>query len=226
MVLAHHIATRQHERAGRERRGVGRQVALEHADVVVVGDEADFYRLGLVGRDEPEPAGHDARLPLGELSHGRAQPRHDGTVDPPQKVRLVLLRVAAAVQRSVAGDHVMPGRHGSAVQRIGMVQEIAELGEGVAAHARNRGPPARVLRHEVADHVAAEPLLEIHYVVRNAERVSDELRVGDGVERATGAVGDCITVAKQLHGGADDLVPRLDEQGSRHRAVHAARHRD
>src|SRR5205823_14972100 len=68
MVLAYHDATHRDERAGRERGSVGRQVALEHADVVVVRDEADFYRLGLVGRDEPELSGHGTRFPLGELA--------------------------------------------------------------------------------------------------------------------------------------------------------------
>src|SRR2546428_395324 len=79
------------------------------ADGAGVRGGADFPRLGLGGRAEPEPAGHGARPPLGKLAPRRAQPRHGGTGDPPQKVRLVLLGVAAAVQGSVAGDHVVPG---------------------------------------------------------------------------------------------------------------------
>src|SRR2546430_8911785 len=56
--------------------------------------------------------------------------------------------------------------------------------------------------------------------------VSHELGVDDRVERAARAVRDRITVAEQLHGGADDLVPGLHEQRGRHGRVHPARHGD
>src|SRR2546430_12548025 len=45
-----------------------------------------------------------------------------------------------------------------AVERVGVRQEIAELGERVAPHAGDRGPPHGVLGDEVGDYVLPEPI--------------------------------------------------------------------
>ena len=57
LVLADHLARRRDERTRRQRGRIGRQVPLQHADVVVVRHEADLHRLGLVRGGEPELAG-------------------------------------------------------------------------------------------------------------------------------------------------------------------------
>src|SRR6266704_1572350 len=223
-VHAHDLAAGRDERAGHERGGVHREMALEDADVVVIGDEADLDRFGLVGRDEPEPPGDRAGLALGERSHGREHARHDRAVDAPQEIRLVLLRVAAAEQRAVPGDGVVARRDVGALERVGVVEEGAKLGERIAAHARNGRAAAGVLAHEVRNHVATEPVLQVQHVVRDAEPVGHVPRVADRVERAAGPVGHRVAVAEQLHGGADDVVPRLHQQGCGDGRVHAPRH--
>src|SRR2546425_2271675 len=64
------------------------------------------------------------------------------------------------------------------------------------------------------------------HVMRDAELVGDEPRIGDRVERAAGPVGDRVAVAEQLHGGADDFVAPLDEQRGGDGRIHPPGHRD
>src|SRR5947207_6022990 len=120
----------------------------------------------------------------------------------------------------------MTGRDVARVDLVGAVHEVAELGEGVAAHARNRRAAARVFVHEVVDHVVAERALEIQHVVRDAELLAHAPRVVDRVERAARTVGDVLAIAEELHRRADDVVALLDEQRCRDGRVHAAGHRD
>src|SRR5256886_14771164 len=120
----------------------------------------------------------------------------------------------------------MAGGDVSAVEGVGVVQKVAELGERVAAHAGDRRAAAGVLGDEVREHVAAEPVLEIQDVVRDPELVGREPGVGDRIEGAARTVGDGVAVAEQLHGGADDVVPLLHEDRCSHGAVDTPRHGD
>src|SRR2546426_253593 len=106
-----------------------------------------------IGARKP-PGRPRPRVALRQPAHRRQQARHDGVVDAPQEVRLVLLRVAAAVQGAVPGDHVMPGGDVAAVQGVRVVEKVSELGERVTAHAGDGRPAAGVLGDEVTDHVA------------------------------------------------------------------------
>jgi len=102
-----------------------------------------------------------------------------------------------------------------AVEAIGVGEQIAELGEGVTADARNGGAPARVFLDEILDDRAAELVFEIEDVVRDAKGRRDRTRVVDGIEGAARPIGDLIAIAEQLHGCADDVVSLFDEQGRR-----------
>src|SRR5437899_2361000 len=59
----------------------------------------------------------------------RAASADDGAVDAPEEIRLVLGAVAAAVQRAALRDRVMARRDGVAIERVGVIEEIAELRE-------------------------------------------------------------------------------------------------
>jgi len=96
-----------------------------------------------------------------------------------------------------------------------VIEEVAELGERVAAHARDRRTAPGILGDEVLDDVVTEPVCEIEHIVRNPEFVRDELRVGDGIERAARPVRDAVAVAEQLHGRADDFVALIDQKSRR-----------
>src|SRR5438093_8485695 len=100
------------------------------------------------------------------------------SIDAPQEVGLVLLPVEPAEQRAVVRNRIVASGDRVTVEGVGVREKIAELGERIAAHARNRCAPARVLGDEVVDHVVPEPVLEIQDVVRNLELVRDELCIG------------------------------------------------
>jgi hypothetical protein len=111
-------------------------------------------------------------------------------------------------------------------RRVGLAQQVAELGERVAAHARDRRAAARVLVHEVVAPRRARSGLEVEHVVRHAEPLAHAPRVVDRVERAARAVGHVVAVAEELHRRPDHVVALLDEQRRRDRRVDAAAHRD
>src|SRR5438552_1277345 len=225
-VLPHHVAAGRHQRPRRERRRVGRQMTLEHAHIVIIRDEADLHRLDLLGGHETEPPGDGSRLALGQIADGRQHPRHHAPVDAPEEVRLVFPGIAPAEQRAIARNRVMAGGHVRAVERVRVVQEVAELGERVAAHARDGRAAARVLGDEVGDHIATEAVFEIQDVVRDPELVRHEPGVGDRIEGAARTVGDGVAVAEQLHGGADHVVTLLDEERGGDGGIHPAGHGD
>ena len=85
--------------------------------------------------------------------------------------------------------------------------------------------PPRYAGDEGPDDVAAEFLLEVQDVVPDSERPRDAPRVGKVVERAAAAGPAGLgRVVPELHGQADDLVPRLLQQERGDRGVHPARH--
>ena len=130
------------------------------------------------------------------------------------------------MQLAVHRARVVPGRDPPRVDRVGLHEQVAELRERVAAHARNRRASVRVLVHEIVDDVATERALEIEHVVRNAERLTDAPRVVHRVERAARAIGQIVVVAEELHRRADDVVALLDEHRRGDGRIDAAGHGD
>src|SRR5262245_8757454 len=112
------------------------------------------------------------------------------------------------------------------VDAVGLHEQIAELRECVAAHARNGRASTRVFAHEVVDDVAAERTLEVEHVVRHAEGLADAARIVHRVERAARTVWQIVAMAEQLHRRTDDVVALLDEHCRSNRRIHAARHGD
>src|SRR5256885_912126 len=134
--------------------------------------------------------------------------------------------ITPAIQRAVLRDRVMAGGDRVAVERVGVMQQIAELGERIASDAGDGRSPARILGNEIVDDIVAEAVLEVQHVMRNPELVRDELGIGDRVEGTARAVGHAVAVAEQLQRRADDVVPLLHKQRRRDGAVHPARHCD
>src|SRR5204862_3264980 len=86
------------------------QMTLEHRHVVVIGNETDFDRLRLFGGDETQLPRGRACLGLGQRADRREHAAHDGAIDAPQEIRLILLPVLAAVPRAVACHRIVSGR--------------------------------------------------------------------------------------------------------------------
>ena len=226
IVAAHHATVGGDEVAWRKGGRIGAEVARDDLRVIAVGNEADVLALRLLRHDaESQLARELARLFLGELADGEEHPPYDGAVYSPEEVALVLRAVAPAMQLAIHRARVMPSGDVPRVERVGLAQEVAELREGIAAHARDRRATGGVLAHEIADDVAAECALEVEHVVRNADARAHAARVIYGVERAAGTIGDIVAVAEELHRSADDVVPLPREHGCRHGGVDPSGHR-
>src|SRR5690606_36373153 len=102
VVSADDTAVGGDEVARRECGCIGTEVARDDLRVIAVGDEADVLALRLLRDDaQPQLARQLARLILRELAHGEEHPPHDGAIDSPEEVALVLRAVATAVQLAV-----------------------------------------------------------------------------------------------------------------------------
>ncbi len=112
-----------------------------------------------------------------------------------------------------------------ASKRPGALGERRELQVAVAVHARNRRSAARVLLHEVRDHLIGELALEIDDVVRDTDAGGDTPRVVQIVDRAAGAEAHLsLALVIQLHREPDHLVALAREKRGRDRGVDAAGH--
>ncbi len=230
LVAADLLTVLEQEGPRRERRVVLAQVPPEHAPVVVVGDEADLERLGLVGGAQLELAGHPADLVLPDLAHGEHQPLDGLRRDRPQEVGLVLVVVLGPQDPGlavVAAPHagVVAGGHEVAAEGVGAAQQVAELREAVAPDAGDGRPAGGVLRDEVVDDVPGERLLGVVDEVGEAHAAGDGLRVGDPLQAAAGVLGAVhLRVAEGLDGGARHPVAGPGQQGRGDAGVDAPRH--
>src|SRR5689334_7235395 len=155
---------------------------------------------------------HGARLGFRPITDGQEHAPNDVPMNAPQEVRLILPWVETTIERAIDDPGVVTGRNPARVDRVGLVEQIAELRESVAPHAGNRRAASRVLVDEVIDDVTAERALQVEHVVRYTELLADASRVIDRVKGATRSIRDVVTVAEQLHRRADDIVALLDEQ--------------
>src|SRR5205823_14036037 len=107
-----------------------------------------------------QTAGNGPSLRFRQRADRREHARHDGAVDAPQEIRLVLLAIEPAEQRAVLRDRVVSRRDRVTIERVGMIEKIAELCKRIAAHAGNRRTPARVLADEILDDLVPKPTFE------------------------------------------------------------------
>ena len=215
----------RHDGPRRERGVVGAEACGHHFGVIAVRHEADVlaFRLGC-HHAQTELAGDGARLGLGAVSHGEEHPRQHLAPDAPEEVTLVLGRILPHEQPPVDNARVVARGHPMRIDAVGGRDQVAELGEGVAPHARDRGATARVLGHEVVHHVPAERRLQVEHVVRHADRLAHAPGVVHRVERAARPVGHVGAVVVELHRHADDVEAVALEERRAGRRVDATRH--
>src|SRR5699024_4414649 len=150
-----------------------------------------------------------------------------------EDVGLVLGQVLTAVELGPAvliADHlgVVAGGDGVEAQGQRAVEEGGELDALIAAHARVRGPPGRVLGDEVIDDVFLEPFGEVPDVEGDVEHPGHAVGVAGVFDRAaaarSGAQGSGH--ARQGEVDADDLVAGVDGAGGGHGRIDPAGHGD
>jgi len=116
----------------------------------------------------------------------------------------------------------MTGRHRIKTKALRTFKQQIELDVAIAFDTRIRRLSGDVSAHEGFHHVAFELLGVVEYVVIDTEHLRHAPSVVDVSDRAAARVRDA---APQFQGGADDLVPLVDEQSGRHRRVNATAHR-
>ncbi len=167
------------------------QVAPEHRGVVAVRNEADLERLRLVRRRQSERPRGPPDLRLRQVADREEQSVQDGPRKTPQEVRLVLTVVRRPAQQSALGParqaSVVTRRDVATAQRVGPPDQVPELREAVAPHARNRCAPGSVLAHEVANHVLRELPLQIEHAVWRAETCRHRSSICNALEAAARA---------------------------------------
>jgi hypothetical protein len=230
-------------RAVHDRPGLGAQPLGKKPARVAVRDEADVVRVRLVGHGQPAPLGLGAHRGLGRTAEREDRVRQLPGVEHAEHVRLVLGRIDRAMQLAasptttatvvaapagpVHDPRVVPGTHRVEAERERLVQHRLELDLLVAAQARIRRAPGRVLADEVVDHVRVETLGQIPDVERDADHVGRAPRVPRvlGSAAAAGAGTEGLRVPGQCQMNASHLVPGLYRPSSRDRRVHSAGHR-
>src|SRR5664279_3933494 len=176
--------------------------------VIPTRHEADVLTLRLLRyHSQAESTRPRPRLRLRQRTNRQQHPTYHRAIDSPQEVALILRGVQSPVQLSTMRSSIVPRRNPLRVERVRLPQQIAKLRERVPSHTRNRRASPRVLAHEVLQHVAAERILHVQHVVRNAELLAYATRVVDRVEGAARAIGHLVAVAEELHCRADHIVP-------------------
>jgi hypothetical protein len=110
----------------------------------------------------------------------------------------------------------VPGGDVIAIQRIGVGQQVSELGERVAADAGDGRPAPAVFADEVLDDMQVEAVLEIEDVVGDADGMGNIPGIIDRIEGAAGPVRHIVAVTEELHRGAYHLVALFDETRRRY----------
>src|SRR5687767_10282889 len=142
-VLTNHAAIGQENRTAGQRWRIPVETLSKDPHVIAIRNEADFLTLRLLSHDrESQPRRKRARLGLCRVADGKQHSRENRSVDAPQKIGLVLVVVASAMELTVHDPGIMPGCYPLRLYDVRLSDEVPELRESVAAHARDWRPAA------------------------------------------------------------------------------------
>ena len=145
-----------------------------------------------------------------------------------ERVGLVLGRARAVEMRAVVRvleARVVAGRDPARAEPVGVRPQRAELDVVVARDARVGRAALRVVACEALDHAAAERLLEVEHVVRNAQHGRTAASVVEIVGAAARLRVRRFRRRVHLHRHADHVVARFLEQARCDRRIDSAAHR-
>jgi len=203
-------------------------VALEKASVVTAAEEAGLLALRASGRRKSRPGGFLACFRLRLRTEWEADARERGGRERREHVGLVLSCVGTPSdeERPVALDNARvvprPERFGTSARDER--EQLVEAKCAVAANAGIRRLPRLVALGERLDDGSTELLAQVERDVRQTERMAGIASGGDCGRRAARSLGvRSRRVLPQAQGHADRVRGGAQK---RHRAVHAAAHRD
>ena len=223
--------------------GAGAAEPVRHqSGMLARGDEADLLAVGLVGRGQSERRRPRPHLVLPESADREQHSSQSLRPDVEEHVRLIAGPVEAAAESGAVGPMIeagiVPRGDGRRPDRVGVVEEPAKLDPRVAPHAGVGRAPTAIVRREGID----DPV-EVGRQVERVERDAEPVGHAAGVEGVGGAAASLVAWPRRDHGerigrlgggqrggrmpheDADAVVARVNEQGSGHARVDAARHR-
>ena len=157
-------------------------IASDESRVVIVGDEADFLGVGLVGGLDARLPGHLSNRSLGISPHRKDHVFQDFAFNPEQDVRLVLIQIEAPKQaRLILTDILRLGivAAGYCVgsDRLGELPQLPKLQPDIAHHTRIRCPASQILVGEIVLDLAKR-ILKVQRVKRDIEGIGHPSGIG------------------------------------------------
>src|SRR4051794_19612005 len=207
-----------------------RTVTREERARVRAGQEAEVLALGLLRHGQLVAPRDRTRVVLAlELAERKPDAAERLRLQPGEHVGLVL----AAIHRGTDERAVRVPRDSGVVTRreargaevLRQREHRVEAHDAVAANARVRRAPGRMLADEVVDDRAAEAVTHVEGEVRDAHPVRECPRDGDGLRRAAASGAVRGGVVPELERDRENLVPGVEGELCGHRAVHAPAHR-
>ncbi len=240
--MADDFACGVHHFAGRF---LGAAVAVDEADVILIGNKTDFLAVFFLGRLDAHPPGHFAEIAFVGFADGEDDFREQFPADSKQHVGLVLRQILAADQSGLVfacdrnQPRIMSGGDSLGPDLASEVPELAELEPVVAHHAGVGRAAGEVFIGEVIFD-PAESILKVQSMKRNIQGIGDAAGIGgigcaattllvafriDDGERIVRRRARRLFVDAGPHKQPDDLVTLLFEKIRRRGTVHAAAHR-
>ena len=185
-----------------------------------------------VGDRQAEAPRQLPRLCLGLLAERKAQQIELRARGRGQKIALVALGLARAIERTTAvrqrpRRHIVAGGQNAGAKLACGSEKVAELDRLVAFEARHRRLAGDVTVGEAIDHRLLEAALVVEHVMRNADAFGNGAGIVNIAAGATGplAMGRRAMVV-ELQRDPDDVVPGVSQKRRRNRGVDPARHGD
>ena len=179
------------------------------ADIILVGDEANFHAVGLVRRGEAKLLGQRARLRFFEGAERQCHARGLLARQAAEHIALVIRRHALK-ERAVFRAGIVPGRDKLRTDTVGDGDKRFELDAGVADDAGVRRLTAQVHLGKRA----ADVLLKLTLDVDDRQSYPHALRGGHGVKPSA------LLRVIEVH--TVHLMPRPLQQHGRHGGVDPA----
>ena len=200
--------------------------------VVVVGDEAYFLRLFLLGEGGITVlAGDDANLLFGEVAQRENGAAEVVLGEHPEEIGLVLAGVGRAGKIGVIAEGldagVMARGDIGTTKFICHAEHLAPFDVGVAENARVGRAAMHVLVDEIANDVFTERVAEVHDMVLEAHALSVVLRLHDAIDRAAAFLSRktrLLDAVERAEGDAHDFVALLEEEHCANGGVDTAGH--
>ena len=205
-------------------------VPLQKRAVVTVGNKADVLAVPLPGVDEAILLGNLSNLSLCQPAQRKLNVRHLFLIQAGKKIGLILCPVRCLIQQVPAADRVLPDlgvvprNYPIASQLLGPAEKPVKFQMAVTVDAGIGGQTLLVAGYKFLNDLTVKIVLEIKYIVANAQTAGNCPGIFHIIQRTAGAFLGAAVV--QPHGGSDAFIASLFHEIGGNGAVYAAAHAD